>query len=241
MPTQTDPQQAGGDSLIGGIWKFSLLYNMQNVKNFGQLHIPWSGLPAAFFPDKEFTFGNKIFSGRIAGPMVGDVAMKTGKGVAPNIIRQPGVTFQFGTKKLAEKYSRIATFDKTKFIPKDTTKFVTTYTKKTVPGLVSKISATRGISLAGRAAGAGILIGRAAGIGFTAFNILFAADIIKGGFQLYGGIANAARRATRMDLGGSFFDTKEAYTSRQRAVQAINASHLQARSAIGNEAQLMHR
>lgn len=37
------------------------------------------------------------------------------------------------------------------------------------------------------------------------------------------------------------FSTKGAYTSRQMSVQAIQRSHLNARSALGNEAQYMHR
>jgi len=37
------------------------------------------------------------------------------------------------------------------------------------------------------------------------------------------------------------FSTKGAFTSRQMSVQAIQRSHLNARSALGNEAQYMHR
>lgn len=40
---------------------------------------------------------------------------------------------------------------------------------------------------------------------------------------------------------GQFPDSQAAFTSRQRAVRAISESQLQARSAIGGEAQLLHR
>jgi len=57
-------------------------------------------------------------------------------------------------------------------------------------------------------------------------------------------LTNAARgieknQYIRMNI--PFEDTEQSYTSRQRAVRAIAESHLQARSAIGNEAQLFHR
>ena len=44
-----------------------------------------------------------------------------------------------------------------------------------------------------------------------------------------------------LELGGYFPETQAAVTSRQRNIQAITASNLQARSAIGNEAMLFHR
>ena len=44
-----------------------------------------------------------------------------------------------------------------------------------------------------------------------------------------------------LELGGYFPETQGSYTSRQRNLQAITASQLQARSAIGNEAMLFHR
>ena len=44
-----------------------------------------------------------------------------------------------------------------------------------------------------------------------------------------------------VEMGGNFMDSQTAVTSRQRAVRAISESHLQARSAIGNEAMHMHR
>jgi hypothetical protein len=51
----------------------------------------------------------------------------------------------------------------------------------------------------------------------------------------------AVERKHYVTLAAPFEDTERSYTSRQRAVRAISESHLQARSAIGNEAQLFHR
>lgn len=42
-------------------------------------------------------------------------------------------------------------------------------------------------------------------------------------------------------LGGGYRDTEQAATMRQAAVQAIQGSRLNARSALGDEARLMHR
>ena len=62
-----------------------------------------------------------------------------------------------------------------------------------------------------------------------------------GGLALLGNAAKGLRRNQARDFGNSFVDSGQTYTSRQRAVRAIAESHLQARSAIGNEAMLMHR
>lgn len=43
------------------------------------------------------------------------------------------------------------------------------------------------------------------------------------------------------NLGGDYTDTQQALTMRQAGVQAIQGSRMNARNALGNEAQLMHR
>lgn len=45
---------------------------------------------------------------------------------------------------------------------------------------------------------------------------------------------------TSRDIGGGFVDTEMAYTMRQRGLQAISSSRLNARSALGNEARSLH-
>ena len=62
-----------------------------------------------------------------------------------------------------------------------------------------------------------------------------------GGGYLVKGLARAARSDRYVRMSRGFADTQGSFTSRQRAVRAISESHLQARSAIGNEAMLMHR
>jgi hypothetical protein len=57
-------------------------------------------------------------------------------------------------------------------------------------------------------------------------------------------LMNAAKQAERnryVNMGGYFPETQASFTSRQRSVRAISESNLQARSAIGQEAQLFHR
>jgi hypothetical protein len=86
------------------------------------------------------------------------------------------------------------------------------------------------------------LIGRAAGIGLAAFNLSWQIPLAVEAVKLvYGGMANQVNQHTYANLGGYFPETEGSYTGRQRAMQAITASRLQARSAIGNEAMLMHR
>jgi hypothetical protein len=55
------------------------------------------------------------------------------------------------------------------------------------------------------------------------------------------GASQAMERHMYTDMSVGFPETPASYTSRQRAVRAISESQLQARSAIGNEAQLFHR
>jgi hypothetical protein len=45
----------------------------------------------------------------------------------------------------------------------------------------------------------------------------------------------------RRAFSGRFMESREGYTSRQRTLRAITSSRLQARSAVGNEAYLLHR
>lgn len=86
------------------------------------------------------------------------------------------------------------------------------------------------------------LIGRAAGIGLAAFNLSWQIPLIVGGVALaYGGLKNVSEKNTYADMGGYFPETQGSYTARQRTINAITSSRLQARSAVGNEAMLMHR
>ena len=61
-----------------------------------------------------------------------------------------------------------------------------------------------------------------------------------GGMAIMNNAAKAMRKTQYVSMGSAFIDNGAIYTSRQRAVRAIAESHLQARSAIGNEAQLFH-
>ena len=86
------------------------------------------------------------------------------------------------------------------------------------------------------------MLGKAAGIALKGANFVMGAtlayDLTVGGY----GMASAIESKYRgLELGGDYQDSMGAATSRQRALQAITASSLQARSAIGNEAMLMHR
>jgi hypothetical protein len=83
--------------------------------------------------------------------------------------------------------------------------------------------------------------------------IWFATKFLRNPFMLAAGAAwfgtgasiqNSSRALERnqyMKMSVPFNDSERSYTSRQRAVRAIAESHLQARSAIGGEAQLYHR
>jgi len=91
-------------------------------------------------------------------------------------------------------------------------------------------------------AGKRFLIGRAAGIGLAAFNLAWMVPLaVEVGKFAYGGIADQVNKHTYANMGGYFPETQGSYTSRQRTMNAITSSKLQARSAIGNEAMLMHR
>jgi len=109
-----------------------------------------------------------------------------------------------------------------------------TSASRTFMKMTSKISA-KGLS-------ARFLVGKLGGYGIAA---VLTADALALGWMatggLYGGISKAVSKYKGLEMGGYFPDTQTAMTSRQRAVQAITTSQLQARSAIGNEAMLFHR
>lgn len=77
----------------------------------------------------------------------------------------------------------------------------------------------------------------------TAIAAAAGAEVVKrGSAVLKAGYMNQRMRR-RIDTAGSMasFMTKNAFTERSRAVQAMHRSHLNARSALGSEAGYMHR
>jgi hypothetical protein len=75
--------------------------------------------------------------------------------------------------------------------------------------------------------------------------VAFAAETAFKGIKATSELLNrSAERAYRLDLGGELtrgFLNGQAVTERQRALQAIQASHLSGRRMMGNEASLAHR
>jgi hypothetical protein len=85
-------------------------------------------------------------------------------------------------------------------------------------------------------------VGRIAAGAFTLMNVAFFAPLVYSGLKHMTKAANSFIQNTyEPNFGGNYLDTAAASTERQRAIQAIQKSHLNARAAIGNEAQLMHR
>lgn len=79
--------------------------------------------------------------------------------------------------------------------------------------------------------------GFAAAVGLTVAGSLITSavgDVLKGGFQ--------NPRSRGLDFAGDLatFNTNSAVTMRQRALQSMHKSHLNARSALGQEASFMH-
>ena len=82
-----------------------------------------------------------------------------------------------------------------------------------------------------------------------AWKLMGAGMLAAGAYGVYKGTStvlkagyNYRQNQKRIDTAGSLaaFSTQGAYTMRQRAVQAIHKSHLNARSALGQEANFMH-
>lgn len=95
---------------------------------------------------------------------------------------------------------------------------------------------------AATAGGARYLAGRIAGLAIPVVNLLTFGSIAVGAASgLWGFISKTFGRPNYLEMGGNFQDSQAGYTSRQRALQAITSSSMQARSAIGNEAMLFHR
>ncbi|RLA63214.1 MAG: hypothetical protein DRQ88_12745 [Epsilonproteobacteria bacterium] len=70
---------------------------------------------------------------------------------------------------------------------------------------------------------------------------MWAPDIFAGTMGAVSAIRAIGRKGPRQEFGERFFDTQGSYTERQRSIRAITSSRLSTRSAIGNEAALMHR
>ena len=107
-------------------------------------------------------------------------------------------------------------------------------------GAKKRAAAAFGVEAA-KVGGAKFLLSKAAGmhIGFMILQFgIFGAQLATAGYKA---ISNQVSKYRGLELGGYFPETQGAYTSRQRALQAITSSNLQAKSAIGNEAFLMHR
>lgn len=85
------------------------------------------------------------------------------------------------------------------------------------------------------------MIGRVAGLGIGYLNLRFAMLPFELAWNAYKGIAETGYARRNVETGGYFPETRDSLTSRQRTVRAISESRLQARSAIGNEASLLHR
>jgi hypothetical protein len=104
----------------------------------------------------------------------------------------------------------------------------------------NQVASTLGREAASNAA-ARFLVSRAAGLTLGLMNLQFAWILGEAAVGTYKAASSMITKYRGIELGGYFPDSQGAYTSRQRAVQAITSSQLQARSAIGNEAQLFHR
>ena len=84
------------------------------------------------------------------------------------------------------------------------------------------------------------LWGAAGPLGWAAMGGQMAVGLGAAGYQAAAGYGKQLA-AMQRPFSGQYQDTQNAYTMRQRAVQAIQGSKLNARSAVGNEAQYMHR
>ena len=93
-----------------------------------------------------------------------------------------------------------------------------------------------------RGAATKAVIGKAAGFGLKALGWYYLLSIPA---QLTWGLYQSAKQHAKsirgLEFGGYFPESRMSLTSRQRTVEAISSSRLQARSAIGNEAFLCHR
>ena len=80
----------------------------------------------------------------------------------------------------------------------------------------------------------------AGGAGVALMAVQAAGEIIPEAHRAYNSYAQSLMKSTRAFSKG-FQDTQASYTMRQRALQEIQSSRLNARTAMGNEAQYMHR
>jgi hypothetical protein len=104
---------------------------------------------------------------------------------------------------------------------------------------------TKAVASAFRFAGATrLMAGLSVGLNIALFGGMLA-SLSYSGMRALGATANRMRtdmRVPNLEFGTGYapFNSAGAYTERQRAIQAIQSSHINGRSSIGNEAALMH-
>lgn len=87
-----------------------------------------------------------------------------------------------------------------------------------------------------------IALSRTAATVLTGLNVaMWAPMIFEATKATVSTLRRIGRQGPRLEFGGDYSDTRESYTERQRAVRAISSSRMSIRSAIGNEAMLLHR
>ena len=87
----------------------------------------------------------------------------------------------------------------------------------------------------------GLTAGRVAGKALLAGNIFMAAEIAIGVPVAIGKAMAASGQKRLLSATPQFHDLQEAYTERQRGIQALHNSSQNARSVLGREASLMHK
>jgi hypothetical protein len=87
-----------------------------------------------------------------------------------------------------------------------------------------------------------IALSRFGAAAFTLLNAyMFVPYIFQGTKGAITTLRRIGREGPRQEFGKRFYESGGTYTERQRAVRAITSSRMSVRSALGNEAMLMHR
>jgi hypothetical protein len=207
-------------SMLGGaalsttnmLYSWSALEMLSKSSTQGY-YLPWT---RAWDPIKKKYEGKIANFGRKMG-MWGDRGVVLGKRPSQYAVKGLRRTMGFGyssiERTLAQRYARTVGADAAKMVAKRALTF---------------------------AAGS-MVLEAASGIGLALITAQLAGMAGEGISMLWKAGTAPAERHSFLRFAAEFPDTRATATSRQRAVQAITESQLQARSAIGNEAMLFHR
>jgi len=210
----------GGSSVVSGVWGPKAIAKRNVMKTrMGRLGQHFSGRELVMKPNDFYNKAFDKYAGTNSDLLFGRNSGRLGKVGSKGMISQQ-----------ASLYSRRQMRAALKIAGQKGTGITTT--------AGWKAASRRGLT----GSFAKIAAGKVGSIGAKLFSAGFAAQLVYGAAKSsFLMLRSEGRSAKKLEMGKPFMDSNAAYTERQRSLRAITSSRMSTRSAIGGEAQLIHR